>query len=63
MKHKLARSCCLIGIVLFGIRADCLAHAPWVTLQNGHYLIKRPNDGDSSLEAVTLVRFNASTRS
>ena len=25
----------------------CLASAPWVTLQGGHYLIKRPNDGDS----------------
>ncbi len=23
------------------------AHAPWVTLQGGHYLVKRPNDGDS----------------
>ena len=27
--------------------APCLASAPWVTLQGGHYLIKRPNDGDS----------------
>src|SRR5438309_814094 len=25
----------------------CLAHAPWVTLQGGHYLVKRANDGDS----------------
>jgi competence ComEA-like helix-hairpin-helix protein len=24
-----------------------LAHSPWVTLQGGHYLAKRPNDGDS----------------
>ena len=24
-----------------------MAHSPWVTLQGGHYLIKRPNDGDS----------------
>lgn len=23
------------------------AHTPWVTLQGGHYLVKRPNDGDS----------------
>ena len=27
--------------------APCPASAPWVTLQGGHYLIKRPNDGDS----------------
>jgi len=25
----------------------CLARAPWVTLQGGHYLVKRANDGDS----------------
>src|SRR5437868_13433466 len=25
----------------------CLAHAPWVTLQGRHYLVKRANDGDS----------------
>ncbi|PYI90310.1 MAG: hypothetical protein DMF03_05210 [Verrucomicrobia bacterium] len=25
----------------------CLALAPWVTLQGGHYLVKRANDGDS----------------
>src|SRR5438128_11237759 len=27
--------------------ANLFAHSPWVTLQGGHYLIKRPNDGDS----------------
>src|SRR5437660_323702 len=33
---------------LFGASiANLFAHAPWVTLQGGHYLIKRPNDGDS----------------
>jgi len=26
---------------------NCFARAPWVTLQGGHYLSKRPNDGDS----------------
>jgi endonuclease YncB( thermonuclease family)/predicted flap endonuclease-1-like 5' DNA nuclease len=26
---------------------NSFAHSPWVTLQGGHYLIKRPNDGDS----------------
>src|SRR5438876_6635165 len=33
---------------LFGASiANSFAHSPWVTLQGGHYLIKRPNDGDS----------------
>ncbi len=27
--------------------ARCLAGAPWVTLQGGHFLLKRANDGDS----------------
>jgi DNA uptake protein ComE-like DNA-binding protein len=27
--------------------ADCFAEAPWVTLQGGHFLVKRANDGDS----------------
>jgi len=26
---------------------QCVARAPWVTLQGGHYLVKRANDGDS----------------
>ena len=26
---------------------NAFAHSPWITLQGGHYLIKRPNDGDS----------------
>jgi len=36
----------------------CPASAPWVTLQGGHYLIKRPNDGDSfhvSVEAHEYI--------
>src|SRR6266487_3013148 len=27
--------------------AHCFAEAPWVTLQGGHFLAKRANDGDS----------------
>jgi competence protein ComEA len=35
-------------LILSGLAtAPCVASAPWVTLQGGHYLIKRPNDGDS----------------
>jgi competence protein ComEA len=38
----------LLILILSGLAtAPCLASAPWVTLQGGHYLIKRPNDGDS----------------
>ena len=38
----------LLILILSGVAtAPCLASAPWVTLQGGHYLIKRPNDGDS----------------
>jgi endonuclease YncB( thermonuclease family) len=38
----------LLIFIFSGVAAaPCLASAPWVTLQGGHYLIKRPNDGDS----------------
>src|SRR4029077_5348352 len=38
----------LVIFILAGVAtAPCLAATPWVTLQGGHYLIKRPNDGDS----------------
>src|SRR5213082_560202 len=38
----------LLILILSGLAtAPCMASAPWVTLQGGHYLIKRPNDGDS----------------
>jgi endonuclease YncB( thermonuclease family)/predicted flap endonuclease-1-like 5' DNA nuclease len=30
-----------------GPSARCFAGAPWVTLQGGHFLLKRANDGDS----------------
>jgi endonuclease YncB( thermonuclease family) len=40
--------CWLLIFILSGVvTVPCLASAPWVTLQGGHYLIKRPNDGDS----------------
>ena len=45
MKHKFAL---LITAFLFAASiTNSFAHSPWVTLQGGHYLIKRPNDGDS----------------
>jgi endonuclease YncB( thermonuclease family) len=45
VKHT---KCWLLILILSGLAtAPCLASAPWVTLQGGHYLIKRPNDGDS----------------
>jgi endonuclease YncB( thermonuclease family)/predicted flap endonuclease-1-like 5' DNA nuclease len=38
----------LIALLLLqGAAAPVFANAPWVTLQGGHYLAKRPNDGDS----------------
>jgi competence ComEA-like helix-hairpin-helix protein len=45
--HDLGRLVCLIALLLIATIAHSLAFAPWVTLQGGHYLIKRPNDGDS----------------
>jgi competence protein ComEA len=44
---KLTKRWLLISILAGVATAPCLASAPWVTLQGGHYLIKRPNDGDS----------------
>ena len=41
--HRLLITAFLFG----GSITNSFAHAPWVTLQGGHYLIKRPNDGDS----------------
>jgi endonuclease YncB( thermonuclease family)/predicted flap endonuclease-1-like 5' DNA nuclease len=38
----------LIALLLMqGAAIPVFAHSPWVTLQGGHYLAKRPNDGDS----------------
>src|SRR5947207_15925180 len=44
----------LLILILSGLATTpCLASAPWVTLQGCHYLIKRPNDGDSFHVSVT----------
>ena len=45
--YDLGRLVCLIALFLIATIAHSLASAPWVTLQGGDYLIKRPNDGDS----------------
>jgi len=45
MKHKV--SPLIIAFWFAASITNSLAHSPWVTLQGGHYLIKRPNDGDS----------------
>jgi len=37
----------VILLTLAGPSARCFAGAPWVTLQGGHFLVKRSNDGDS----------------
>ena len=34
-------------LTLAGPSARCFAGTPWVTLQGGHFLVKRANDGDS----------------
>jgi DNA uptake protein ComE-like DNA-binding protein len=44
---KLTKRWLLVFILAAAATASCLAATPWVTLQGGHYLIKRPNDGDS----------------
>ena len=44
---KLTKRRLLIFILSGVVAVPGLASAPWVTLQGGHYLIKRPNDGDS----------------
>ena len=37
-----------VALLMFaGPSARCFAGAPWVTLQGGHFLLKRANDGDS----------------
>src|SRR5437868_10553324 len=37
----------VILLTLAGPSVRCFAGAPWVTLQGGHFLVKRSNDGDS----------------
>jgi competence protein ComEA len=45
MKGNFVRSVLIAGLLCAA--KVSFAHSPWVTLQGGHYLIKRPNDGDS----------------
>ena len=45
MKHKFTPL--IIAFWFAASITNSFAHSPWVTLQGGHYLIKRPNDGDS----------------
>ncbi len=48
LKRRIKPALCLVLSLLAQTAAiPAFAHAPWITLQGGHYLIKRPNDGDS----------------
>lgn len=47
MRHWFVRPLLATAFLFGASTANLFAHAPWVTLQGGHYLIKRPNDGDS----------------
>ncbi len=43
---KSFRQLVLLLLIQTGV-PSAFSHSPWVTLQGGHYLVKRPNDGDS----------------
>jgi DNA uptake protein ComE-like DNA-binding protein len=47
MKHSLARYLLTTAFLFAASITNSFAHSPWITLQGGHYLTKRPNDGDS----------------
>ena len=47
MNDKFIRLLLVSAFALAASVTNSFAHSPWVTLQGGHYLIKRPNDGDS----------------
>src|SRR5262245_23395344 len=47
MRHSFVRPFLATAFFFAASITNSFAHAPWVTLQGGHYLIKRPNDGDS----------------
>jgi len=47
MKHSFIRLRLITAFVFAASMTNSFAHSPWITLQGGHYLIKRPNDGDS----------------
>ena len=47
MKHSFIRLRLITAFVFAASMTNSFAHSPWITLQGGHYLTKRPNDGDS----------------
>ena len=47
MKHSLVRRLLITAFLFAASITNSFAHSPWITLQGGHYLTKRPNDGDS----------------
>jgi len=47
MKHSFVRPVVITAFLFAASITNSFAHSPWITLQGGHYLIKRPNDGDS----------------
>ena len=47
MRHSFVRPLLATAFLFAASITNSFAHAPWVTLQGAHYLIKRPNDGDS----------------
>ena len=47
MKHSLVRPILITAFLFAASITNSFAHSPWITLQGGHYLTKRPNDGDS----------------
>src|SRR6478672_2107376 len=47
MKHSLVRYLLITAFLFAASITNSFAHSPWITLQGGHYLTKRPNDGDS----------------
>ena len=47
MKHSFLRPLLVTAFVFAASITNSFAHSPWITLQGGHYLTKRPNDGDS----------------
>src|SRR5437588_11440636 len=47
MKHSFVHPLLITAFLFAASITNSFAHSPWITLQGGHYLIKRPNDGDS----------------
>ena len=47
MKHSVVRYLLITAFLFAASITNSFAHSPWITLQGGHYLTKRPNDGDS----------------